>query len=326
MKAEVGAGRGDSALVNATDSASAVGGGARQQSSSSSEETLRSSSASVSSTSSQRKDPTKEAGAKVTAESANLVGKINNLVTTDLGNIVEARDFLSFGERDYSNYLRLALIAVVIYIPLQVILCMWFLYAILGWRCVYAYTFCSGEASVFSQCVGGAGVHPCFVPASWICCQSNPTNSSKKDGKGNAGSVTQKRILIVFSLRPMHVYRLLQKVSTSRRKPRPHTQVEAALNVLRMVKLFGWEWKMNQKVADKREEELSWIWRLQILDVVNDTLRWDFLHPQPHYNAHVAFSFLIPLIIMIATYATYVSSSAFFLRQALTIDFFRRSS
>ena len=61
---------------------------------------------------------TKEDGA--TRKASNLIGKINNLVTVDLKNITEARDFLF----------------ILIYIPLQAILCMIFLYWILGWRYV----------------------------------------------------------------------------------------------------------------------------------------------------------------------------------------------
>ena len=58
---------------------------------------------------------------KATVEKGgNLVGKINNLVSTDLNNIVDGRDFL--------------LVAVAS--PIQIILCIAFLYAILGWRCV----------------------------------------------------------------------------------------------------------------------------------------------------------------------------------------------
>ena len=49
-----------------------------------------------------------------------LVGKINNLVTTDLNNLVDGRDFLF----------------IILYIPLQIALCIVFLYKILGWRCV----------------------------------------------------------------------------------------------------------------------------------------------------------------------------------------------
>lgn len=47
----------------------------------------------------------------------NLTGKINNLVTTDMGNIVDGRNF----------------VFVLVAIPLQIILCITFLYALLGW-------------------------------------------------------------------------------------------------------------------------------------------------------------------------------------------------
>jgi len=46
----------------------------------------------------------------------NLVGKINNFISTDLGNITEARDLLFM----------------VWYTPLQIVICVWFLYSILG--------------------------------------------------------------------------------------------------------------------------------------------------------------------------------------------------
>ncbi|KAH9028046.1 hypothetical protein EDB83DRAFT_2526408 [Lactarius deliciosus] len=49
--------------------------------------------------------------------SSNLVGKMNNLVSTDLENIVDGRDFL----------------LLILYIPLQMVICVWFLYSILGW-------------------------------------------------------------------------------------------------------------------------------------------------------------------------------------------------
>jgi ABC-type multidrug transport system fused ATPase/permease subunit len=46
----------------------------------------------------------------------NLVGKINNFISTDLGNITEARDLLFM----------------IWYTPLQIVICVWFLYSILG--------------------------------------------------------------------------------------------------------------------------------------------------------------------------------------------------
>lgn len=41
-----------------------------------------------------------------------------------------------------------------------------------------------------------------------------------------------------------------------------------------MVKLFGWEAKMNQRVAEKREEELNWLWKSKMLDLLNGNLKW----------------------------------------------------
>ncbi|KAF9015463.1 ATP-binding cassette transporter [Cyathus striatus] len=141
------------------------------------------------------------------SSASNLVGKINNLATTDLGNIVDSRDFL----------------LVVLYIPLQITLCIIFLYAILGW----------------SAFVGLAV------------------------------------ILILFPA-PGYVAKLVQDVQVQRMKKtdgRVETVTET-MNVLRMVKLFGWESKMNEKISDKRQEELLWIWRRQMLDLANGVLNF----------------------------------------------------
>jgi hypothetical protein len=85
--------------------------------------TQRSGSASIKSTTSNKgKQKSKlaevETAPKEHADASNLIGKINNLVTTDLGNIVDSRDFL----------------VIPLSIPLQIGLCVWFLYAVLGWR------------------------------------------------------------------------------------------------------------------------------------------------------------------------------------------------
>ena len=51
---------------------------------------------------------------------SNLVGKITNLVSTDLGNLVEGRDFPML----------------LISLPLQIVFCIVFLYKILGWSAI----------------------------------------------------------------------------------------------------------------------------------------------------------------------------------------------
>ncbi|KAJ6574743.1 P-loop containing nucleoside triphosphate hydrolase protein [Mycena capillaripes] len=187
------------------------------------DETLQASSSSIKSTTSSKKGKGKEVKEEPveSPDASNLVGKITNLVTTDLGNITDSRDFL---------FLFLL-------IPLEIILCVIFLYKVLGW-------------SAFV----GMGV-----------------------------------MVLLFPL-PGYVAKMVQTVQQQRLK-KTDARVQAVtetMNVLRMIKLFGWERQMNKRVAEKREEELNWLWKRQILDLLNGTL-----------------NFFIPVVTMIATYATY---------------------
>ncbi|KAH8997805.1 P-loop containing nucleoside triphosphate hydrolase protein [Lactarius hatsudake] len=65
----------------------------------------------------ERKDEASRFDSDGAGGSSNLVGKMNNLVSTDLENIVDGRDFL----------------LLVLYIPLQMVIYVWFLYSVLGW-------------------------------------------------------------------------------------------------------------------------------------------------------------------------------------------------
>jgi hypothetical protein len=42
----------------------------------------------------------------------------------------------------------------------------------------------------------------------------------------------------------------------------------AAVNVLRMIKLFGWEGKIAARIKEKRVEELAWLWKLKVRECV----------------------------------------------------------
>ncbi|KAG6808744.1 hypothetical protein H0H92_003040, partial [Tricholoma furcatifolium] len=165
------------------------------------DETLRASFSSVESSGSKKgKESSSIKGSESERDSnaANLVGKINNLVTTDLGNITGARDFL------------LALI----YIPLQVIP-------------LTAYESLSAFVGLAS-------------------------------------------IILLFPI-PGYVAKRVSDVQKGRLKAtdaRVQTVTES-MNVLRMIKLFGWEKKMEENIAEKREKELVWIWKRQILDLIN---------------------------------------------------------
>lgn len=48
-----------------------------------------------------------------------------------------------------------------------------------------------------------------------------------------------------------------------------HKLTVAVMNVLRMIKLFGWESRVRDEVAKKREEELQFVWKRRILTCVN---------------------------------------------------------
>ncbi|TFK76755.1 P-loop containing nucleoside triphosphate hydrolase protein [Pluteus cervinus] len=170
-----------------------------------------------------RKQPAAASG-QPEDKSENFVGRLNNLVTTDMGNITDAQDFL----------------IVVLQVPVQLTLCILFLYMILGW----------------SAFVGLA--------------------------------VT----LALFPL-PGYLANRMQTIQVARLKKtdaRVQTVTET-MNIIRMVKLFGWERKMSERLAEKRDEELYWVQKRNVLEVFSS-----------------AVNFLIPTATMVVTYATYVLS------------------
>ena len=45
------------------------------------------------------------------------------------------------------------------------------------------------------------------------------------------------------------------------------------MNVLRMVKLFGWETRVTETIAQARENELKYIWRHKVLNLALDCVK-----------------------------------------------------
>ncbi|KAF7967145.1 hypothetical protein HWV62_35674 [Athelia sp. TMB] len=134
--------------------------------------------------------------------SENLTGRINNLVSTDLGNITDGR-----------NWLWLTL-----YVPLQIALCVTFLYRILGW----------------SSFVGIAIMIICLPIPGYVAKQMQSSQREKM-------KTTDDRI---------------QKITET-------------LGILRMVKLFGWEGKMNERLRNTRDEELFWTKKIRVFTMIN---------------------------------------------------------
>ncbi|KAJ7067894.1 hypothetical protein C8F01DRAFT_1116132 [Mycena amicta] len=148
------------------------------------------------------------------------VGKISNLVTTDLRNVTNMSDFL----------------LLLFYVPVTIVFCVVFLYLVLGWSA--------------------------FV-----------------------GMIT---MIILFPISGVAA-KILQKIQRNRIKAADARikTISETMGVMRMIKLFGWEEKMLDRVNLKREEELVWIWRREIFEWVANTVN----------NC-------IPMLVMLVTYAT----------------------
>ncbi|KAF9522597.1 multidrug resistance-associated ABC transporter [Crepidotus variabilis] len=151
----------------------------------------------------------------------NLVGKINTLVTVDVDNIANAKDFLMF----------------VIQVPLEFILACVFLYIVLGWSALV------GLGSIFL-----------LLPV------------------------------------PGYLAGLLQSIN-EKKMEKTDARVEAttqAINVLRMIKLFGWEKKIKKQLDVAREEELTYLMKDKVVSLANDLI-----------------NYIIPTITMLVTYSCF---------------------
>ena len=49
------------------------------------------------------------------------------------------------------------------------------------------------------------------------------------------------------------------------------------MSVIRMIKLFGWEPKVTDQLAKKREDELKYIRKYKILELVNGNVKYESL-------------------------------------------------
>ncbi|KAI0768310.1 P-loop containing nucleoside triphosphate hydrolase protein [Trametes elegans] len=146
-----------------------------------------------------------------------LVGRINILVSSDLSNL---------------DSMGLYAIVFFVELPLQVALCIVFLYRILGW----------------SALVGLA------------------------------------TMLVTLPL-PGYITSWLQGTQREKMKRRCNLSV---LNVIRMIKLFGWELRMASQLDDKREKELIWARKSKLLGFSIDMS-----------------NYIIPIAVMLFTFTTY---------------------
>ncbi|KAH0835495.1 hypothetical protein J3R83DRAFT_9163 [Lanmaoa asiatica] len=144
----------------------------------------------------------KDAPSTVKSSAKNLVGKLNNLVTSDLATANDGRDFLILGQPFPSS--------------------------------------------------GGLIIHNLQVSHS-------------------LSALVGLVVMLITSPLPGMVMKRIQHVKREQSKKKRHVNNGAltAIGVIRMVKLFGWESQTEQRIFGKREDELAWLWKFKILELIN---------------------------------------------------------
>ncbi|CDO74329.1 hypothetical protein BN946_scf184850.g1 [Trametes cinnabarina] len=173
------------------------------------------------------------------APSRHLVGRINNLVSSDLTNL---------------EGIGMAATFFAIESPFQITLCIIFLYQLLGW----------------SALVGLATMLITLPMPGWITKHIQGAHREKM-------KLTDARVQTVTE----------------------------TLNVIRMIKLFGWEPRIVAQLDKKREEELVAVRKSKLLTLLNTM-------------CNDSDSNLIPILIMLSTYVTYVGVSTLVMKRDLT--------
>ncbi|GJE87808.1 multidrug resistance-associated ABC transporter [Phanerochaete sordida] len=161
-------------------------------------------------------------GAAAKSKDISMIGKINNMISADVNTLETAYGF----------------VLILWFTPLQIILSLVFLYAILGW----------------SALVGvGAMLVMLYLP-------------------GRIANQSQK----------------LQVKKMSRSDARVGVISEVVGSAIRMVKLFGWQKKMSERIDEKRQEELLALRDFRLLTLLSNIVN----------NS-------IPMIGMVITFAIY---------------------
>jgi hypothetical protein len=79
-----------------------------------------------------------------------------------------------------------------------------------------------------------------------------------------------------------------------------------------MIKLFGWEPQMNDRITEKREEELKYIFKDEVLFLSTWIIKYAFLVDSSQSLSLIEMnSVIIPLLTMVTTFATYVSPTSY---------------
>lgn len=157
--------------------------------------------------------------------------------------------------------------------PGQVALSIWFLYRILDWR--YAVSFIKRAAvDVEVQCYcrtrryDSVFSHPCLF-------YNKVTGLSVT--KDEEGQFKFENFLLFLSLkhsiRRMLEYKKLLNVRLYFQSSMKNLSYIPVLTISRMIKLFGWERKMEDEVAHIRAQEFISLRKIKLLELVTENLK-----------------------------------------------------
>jgi len=192
-----------------------------------------------------------------------------------------------------------------LYLPLQVLLCIWFLCFILGWGSVVLPAECSDVLIFFRSAFVGLAVMvilfplPRYVARCPRACRLRVWR--RWANWDNKCSLTNLR-------RQTLGFKLLQKVSQAGNLYIFWPWLYASVaNIYRSVKMFAWENMVKARPERKRKEELLWIRKRQLLQLLSNMVKWGLAATHPVDLLTFFASFVIPIAVMLATYSTYVS-------------------
>ncbi|KAG6813437.1 hypothetical protein H0H92_011134 [Tricholoma furcatifolium] len=104
------------------------------------------------------------------------------------------------------------------------------------------------------------------------------------------GALVGFAVMASFMPIPVYITKLLQGASkevSAKGDDRIETVTET-INVIRMVKMFGWEKRMASEIDEKRDAELKWVWWNKMYSLVT-----------------LCFQFIIPAVTMCVTFSVY---------------------
>ena len=167
-----------------------------------------------SSTATSAKGKNDEKPAITSSKDSNMIGKINNMISTDVNSLEGGQGWILIGAHTMlvTSGIRCLTCAAVWFTPLQISLSLVFLYAILGWR----YVSCI-QVSFFrtehTQCAGRYRHNDNHVVHSWHRRKILSQISGQEDGEGTLSFNLLLHDVASYSIsRAMLEYRLYPKV------------------------------------------------------------------------------------------------------------------